>query len=90
MKDRKCWHRISRNCLSYFEKGGADHQALCVPRGARACCSFKGETADRQMADDTVKAVREYGMEDECVLISLKYELIDYIETPIRRSGPAC
>lgn len=51
---------------------------------------LKGETADRQMADDTVKAVREYGMEDECVLISHKYELIDYIEPPFRRSGPAC
>ena len=41
---------------------------------------LKGETADRQMADDAVKAVKEYGMEEECVLISLKYELIDYIE----------
>ncbi len=41
---------------------------------------LKGETADQQMADDTVKAVKAYGMEDECVLISLKYELIDYIE----------
>ena len=42
---------------------------------------LKGETADRQMADDAVKAVREYGMEQECVLISLKYELIEYIES---------
>lgn len=42
---------------------------------------LKGETADQQMADDTVRIVREYGMEDETVLISLKYELIDYIET---------
>ena len=42
---------------------------------------LKGSTADRQMADDTVKTVKEHGMEDECVLIGLKYELIDYIET---------
>ena len=41
---------------------------------------LKGETADQQMADDAVKAVKEYEMEQECVLISLKYELIDYIE----------
>ncbi len=42
---------------------------------------LKGETADRQMADDAVKAVKENGMEQECVLISLKYDLIDYIES---------
>ncbi len=42
---------------------------------------LKGETADRQMADDAVKTVKEYGMEEECVLISLKYDLIDYIES---------
>lgn len=41
---------------------------------------LKGKTADRQMADDAVRIIREYGMEDQCVLISLKYELIDYIE----------
>ncbi|MBR2390418.1 MAG: hypothetical protein IKA94_06450 [Mogibacterium sp.] len=33
------------------------------------------------MADDAVKLVKQYKMEDEAVLISLKYELIDYIET---------
>ena len=42
---------------------------------------LKGSTADRQMADDAVKTVKEYGMEDECVLIGMNYELIDYIET---------
>ena len=42
---------------------------------------LKGESADRQMADDAVRIVKEYGMEEETVLISLKYELIDYIET---------
>ena len=41
---------------------------------------LKGESADQQMADDAVKAVKDYGMEQECVLISLKYDLIDYIE----------
>ncbi len=42
---------------------------------------LKGETAGREMADDAVKVVREYGMEQESVLISLKYDLIDYIES---------
>lgn len=41
---------------------------------------LKGETADQQMADDAVKIVKAYEMEQECVLISLKYDLIDYIE----------
>ena len=42
---------------------------------------LKGNTADMQMADDAVKLVKQYQMEDECVLISLKYDIIDYIET---------
>jgi len=42
---------------------------------------LKGATCDKQMADDTVKAVKERGMEDECILISLQYDIIDYIET---------
>ena len=42
---------------------------------------LKGATADQQMADDAVRIIKEHGMEDEVVLISLKYELIDYIET---------
>ena len=42
---------------------------------------LKGNTADRQMADDAVRIVKQYHMEDQCVLISLKYDLIDYIET---------
>ncbi len=50
---------------------------------------LKGETADRQMADDTVKAVKECGIEQDCVLICLKYDLIDYIEStsPEIRTG---
>ena len=42
---------------------------------------LKGNTADKQMADDAVRIVKQYHMEDQCVLISLKYDLIDYIET---------
>ena len=42
---------------------------------------LKGNTADKQMADDVVRIVKQYHMEDQCVLISLKYDLIDYIET---------
>lgn len=42
---------------------------------------LKGNTADRQMADDAVNLVKQYHMEDEAVMISLKYDLIDYIET---------
>ena len=42
---------------------------------------LKGSTADRQMADDAVKVIKEKGMEDECVLIGMDYGLIDYIET---------
>ena len=41
---------------------------------------LKGKTADKQMADDAVSLVRQYQMEDECVLISLKYDVINYIE----------
>ena len=41
---------------------------------------LKGNTADRQMADDTVRIVKEAGMEEQCVLISLQYDLIDYTE----------
>lgn len=40
---------------------------------------LKGETADRKMADDVVRIVRERGMLDEVVFISLKYKLIDYL-----------
>ena len=41
---------------------------------------LKGNTADKQMADDAVALIKLYDMETECVLISLKYGLIDYIE----------
>lgn len=42
---------------------------------------LKGETADHQMADDAVRIAREHDMLDQCVFISLGYELIDYLET---------
>ena len=42
---------------------------------------LKGKTADKKMADDAVRIIKENNMEAECVLISLDYELIDYIET---------
>lgn len=41
---------------------------------------LKGETADNQMADDAVRIVKEKGMEDQAVLISLKYGVLEYIE----------
>ena len=41
---------------------------------------LKGDSADKEMADYTAKTIRENGMETECVVISLKYDLIDYIE----------
>jgi glycerophosphoryl diester phosphodiesterase len=42
---------------------------------------LKGATADTQMCDDAVKLVRDMGMADQVVFISLKYNLIDYLET---------
>ena len=42
---------------------------------------LKGESADRKMVDDAVKMIEERGMRDQCVLISLQYDLIDYAET---------
>lgn len=42
---------------------------------------LKGETADRQMVDDVVRIVREKDCLEDAVLISLKYDVIDYAET---------
>lgn len=57
-------------------------EALDASRGRLILFTeLKGNTADRRMADDAVRIVKEAGMEDEVVLISLKYDLIDYIET---------
>ena len=41
---------------------------------------LKGETADTEMVDDVVKMILLRGMSDNVVLISLKYNLIDYCE----------
>lgn len=41
---------------------------------------LKGETADDQMADDAVRIIKERGMEDQTVLISLKYDILEHIE----------
>ncbi len=41
---------------------------------------LKGDTADEQMADDAARIIKEMGMEDQTVLISLKYDLLEYIE----------
>ncbi|MBR0213515.1 MAG: hypothetical protein IJL95_02185, partial [Solobacterium sp.] len=50
---------------------------------------LKGPTADRQMADDLVKIVREKDCQDDIAFISLDYDVIDYIETkyPEFRTG---
>ena len=42
---------------------------------------LKGETADRKMADDIVRMVREKDCVEDVVLFSLKYDLVDHIET---------
>ena len=42
---------------------------------------LKGDSADPKMVDDAVTMIEEKGMQDQCVLISLKYDLIDYAET---------
>ena len=41
---------------------------------------LKGASADRQMCDDAVKIIKEMEMENQAILISLKYDLIEYIE----------
>lgn len=41
---------------------------------------LKGDTADYKMCDDMVALLKERNMTDSCVLISLKYNLIEYIE----------
>ena len=41
---------------------------------------LKGATADNQMADDAVRIIKEKGMQDQAVLISLKMDILEYIE----------
>lgn len=42
---------------------------------------LKGATADIQMADDVVQMVKDKGMQEQVIIISLKYNLIDHIES---------
>ena len=46
---------------------------------ARLYLELKGADADVKMARDVARMVRERGMEDDCVLISMNYSLISYI-----------
>ena len=41
---------------------------------------LKGVTADEQMADDVIAMVREKGMAEDCILISMNYNVIRYID----------
>lgn len=49
--------------------------------GAFLLLELKGETADEQMVDDVVEMVREEDCMDNVMLISLKYQVIQYAET---------
>ncbi|MBP7059628.1 MAG: glycerophosphoryl diester phosphodiesterase membrane domain-containing protein [Lachnospiraceae bacterium] len=40
---------------------------------------LKGDTADEKMCDDVVSMIEKKGMEKQCVILSLKYNLIQYI-----------
>lgn len=61
---------------TYEDMLAAAHEA-----GIHLIVELKGPSADHQMADDAVRIAREMGVLDECVFISLKYELIDYLES---------
>lgn len=41
---------------------------------------LKGITADEQMADDVIAMVQEKGMAEDCILISMNYNVIRYID----------
>lgn len=41
---------------------------------------LKGDTADEQMVDDTVKTIKKMGMQDQAVIISLMQDLMEYTE----------
>ncbi len=49
----------------------------------RLYLELKGSTADIQMARDVTRMVKERGMEKDCVLISMNYHLITYINNYI-------
>ena len=57
-------------------------EALAATKGKGVLfIELKGESADLQMAEDTVRAIKELDMEQECVVICLNYEPIKYIES---------
>lgn len=58
----------------------------------RLYIELKGKSADRQMAEDVIKEAEKRDMEEQIVLISLDYELIDYIEKkhPAIETGYLC
>ncbi len=41
---------------------------------------LKGQTADTQMADDVVQMIKDKGMENQSLIMSLKYKLVEYTE----------
>ena len=49
----------------------------------RLYLELKGKDADPKMARDVARMIRSRGMEDDCVLISLNYNLISYISRRI-------
>lgn len=53
---------------------------------------LKGDTADAQMAEDVYQMAKEKNMLDQCTFISLKYELINDLETkhPDADTGYLC
>lgn len=46
----------------------------------RVMLELKGSTADEQMAEDVIRLAREKSMENDIVITSLNYRLIEYIE----------
>ena len=48
--------------------------------GAMLLLELKGETADEKMADDVVAMVKEYGVEDQVLYISLKDDVMNYLK----------
>ncbi len=75
--------------LSIGAKYGAPYQQERIPtlREALSLChgriavniELKGETADRQMAEDIIAILQEEGMMDQVILSSLDHELIAWI-----------
>ena len=59
----------------------AEEMLLAVKGRIKLFLELKGVSADRRMADDMVGLIRQLGCEEDVVFISLKYDVIDYIET---------